>query len=509
MRKFQLSSDTLRKLLLVPPVVIGAVVLVWVGANAKKPERVAHKEQTRVLRVIKVARCDVLPVVTAYGTAQPGQIWRAIAEVRGRVSSVHDELRPGSILKAGEVVLQIDRTEYDLAITQLNADIAQAQAQLAEREAREKNDQASLVIENDTLKLAEGELNRTRELAKDKAVTSAELDAKTRETLAQRQKVQSINNSLNLVPSQRKALLATIAVKQANLKQAGIDADKTTIATPFACRVGDVSLEVGQFLNAGQVLFEAHGTAMAEVEAAVPVDLAGTLIVPRDSPLGSTLPTMQGVRDLFHIDANVVGTSGSDAVGWDARFLRIRETLDPRTRTIGLVVGVDRPYEKIIPGRRPPLLQGTYCRVTLRGEARTNRVVIPRSAVRGIMERDAATPAASKTGDAANAPQQSAAGKRTGVVYVLDEDDRLRQRAVSIEFTQGSFAVIADGLSGGETLVVSDPTPAVDGLLVEPVVDELLQSDVVAEAGGKHTTFNTANGSPKSKQATQDKGEPQ
>jgi membrane fusion protein, multidrug efflux system len=462
--KFNLEHPTVRRAIGVIPILVGVLVLAWLRSNAREPQKNPENEQVRVLRVIRVPTCDVVPRVEAYGTVEPSQVWRAVAEVKGRVTRVHDELRPGSILRQGVEILQVDRAEYDLAVSRLNADIAQANAQLAELDAAESNDKKSLVIEQKLLTVAMREQDRLAELAKTNAATQANLDAQTRQTLAQQQKVQTLQNSLNLVPSKRDSLNATITVKQASKKQAEIDASKTRLVAPYDCRLADVSIEVGQFIAAGELLFEAHNTAAAEVEAQVPVDQASTLILPRDSELGSELPSMQAVRDLFRIKATVTNATGSDAANWEAKFLRIRETIDPQTRTVGLVVGVDRPYEKIIPGRRPPLVKGTFCRVELKGEVRANRIVIPRSAV------------------------------HDGSVYVLDSENRLRRRPVEIEFSQGAFSVVSSGLDGDELLVVSDPTPAIDGMLINSVEDTSLLNDVVAEATSATETILVPDG---------------
>src|SRR6056297_3797100 len=50
--------------------------------------------------------------------------------------------------------------------------------------------------------------------------------------------------------------------------------------------------------------------------------------------------------------------SGEFRVGWEGRVTRMREQLDPRTRTIPLEVAVDTPCEKALPGKRPPLIPG-------------------------------------------------------------------------------------------------------------------------------------------------------
>ena len=450
-----ISKELLRRLLIVPPIVVGVALLVWMRSNASAPQRQPETEITRVMRVITVPVVDLVPRAEAYGTVRPGQVWRAVAEVKGRVIAVHPELSAGSILPAGETVLQIDPTEYDLAVTRLSADIEQAQAQLAELDVRADNDNASLKIENDALALAENELNRLKGLAAQNAVTPAELDAQQRTTLAQRQKTQTVQNSLRLLPSERKSLEALIAVKQAGLAQAQLDLKKTKLVTPFDCRLGEVSIEEGQFLGTGEKLFEAHSTALAEIEAQVALGDAQRLVAPQDKPLTDALPTMETMRSVFKVDAKVSDTSGRDLAHWNGEFLRLRETVNSQTRTIGVVVGVKEPYRQAIPGRRPPLTSGTYCRVVLSGEIRPHQVVVPRSTL------------------------------RNSSVFVLDGQRRLHRQPVEVLFTQGDIAVINSGLSGGETLIVSDPVPAVEGLLVEPRWDETAQKLLVEESTGQ------------------------
>jgi hypothetical protein len=59
-----------------------------------------------------------------------------------------------------------------------------------------------------------------------------------------------------------------------------------------------------------------------------------------------------------------------------------------------------------------------------------------------------------------------------GAVYVLDENNRLVRKPVRSEFALGDFHCIADGLEGGERLVISDPSPAIEGMLVKPETDD-------------------------------------
>ena len=146
---------------------LGFAVLGLLVFSRGGPEASLRKRRSGPVRVIRVEAVDVVPRTLGYGTAQPGQVWRAVSEVRGRVSEVHPQLESGAMVKEGEVLLRIDPTEYELAIAQFEADIAQVTAQLEELAVKEANDRASLEIEQASLALA-----RTRPAAKRNAASN-------------------------------------------------------------------------------------------------------------------------------------------------------------------------------------------------------------------------------------------------------------------------------------------------------------------------------------------------
>ena len=164
---------------------------------------------------------------------------------------------------------------------------------------------------------------------------------------------------------------------------------------------------------------------------------------------------METMRKVFDVDVVVRLRSGDFQVEWQGRFDRVRERLDIQTRTVRIVVAVDKPYENVIPGERPPLAPGMFCEVELRGKPRTGQIVIPRTAV------------------------------RDGHVYLIDRNNRLVRREVEVAFSQGGFTCVAAGLSPGERLVISDPTPAIEGMLVEAVVDAEAEASLVSTATGE------------------------
>ena len=441
-----------RRWLILPPMVVGVAVVVWFTRHAREPQRRPQQEVARALWAIDAPHVDVIPRVLGYGTARPARVWRAVAEVAGRVVNVHPELKAGAFVKEGEVVLEIDPREYELVVTQLEAEIAQNEANLAELETQQENDLASLEIEQASLRLAQTDLDRVVGLIEQDEAAPAEVRVEERAYLVQKQKAQAMQNALNLVPKKRSQLRAMIRVSAARLQRARLDLQKTVIKAPFHCRLAEVQIEEGQFLKAGETLFEADGTEATEVDAQISLDRARGLLPPElQRELGS-IPSMAEVRKLFDIQATVRMHMGDFVATWPAKFVRIREQIDPVTRTLAVVVAVDKPYERAIPGQRPPLVKGSYCEVELRGKSLPNRIVIPRVAL------------------------------HEDVVYVVDGANRLARREVTVLFAQSDFLCIGDGLDAGMRVIVSDPTPAIEGMLVAPVNDEKLTAALVAQA---------------------------
>jgi hypothetical protein len=164
---------------------------------------------------------------------------------------------------------------------------------------------------------------------------------------------------------------------------------------------------------------------------------------------------METMRKVFKIDAVVRYQQGDRKIEWAARFARVRENLDPETRTLGIVFVIDDPYSQVIPGQRPPPVRGTFCEVELRSQKKIQQVIIPRAAL------------------------------HDGHLYVVDDNNRLTRRAVEVSFAQSSFVAIASGLAEHEIVVVSDPTPAVEGMLVEGIPDDDLRRRLIAAASGQ------------------------
>jgi hypothetical protein len=138
---------------------------------------------------------------------------------------------------------------------------------------------------------------------------------------------------------------------------------------------------------------------------------------------------------------------------WDGVLLRISESVDPTRDTLGMVVTVDKPYEVVIPGIRPPLLKGMYASVEFLSQPK-NMLVIPRRAL------------------------------HEDRVYVVSKDNTLSIRPVQISYSQGQLAVIKEGLKEGDKMITSDLVPVIEGIKLELVESDAFQKEMAALALG-------------------------
>ncbi len=448
-----------KKLLFFPPILIGIAVLFYMASGRQAPDRKPPEERARAVRVITADQTKLVPRVTGFGSVYPGTVWSAIAQVAGEVVYVHPGLKKGTILPAGTEIVRISPADFELALTQAKANIRSAEAKLAELKVTETNTADLLKIEKRGLKLRESELKRKQDLLKRGTVAQSTLELEQRETLAQRKKVQDLENGLRLLPTQRAVEQEQIAVYRAQLESAKLDLARTRIKLPFDARIADVRVEAEQYAQTGGTLVIADSLGVAEVEAQIPISQFRAMVQASAAgglPTGITAQSLSRIVQTIGLEATVRLRAGNDIVEWPARFARISDTVDPKTRTIGAIVAVDGAYAKAAPGQRPPLTKGMFVEIEIRTRAVENQIVVPRAAF------------------------------HDGKLYVVNADSRLDIRPVATGLVQGDLATIDKGIAPGETIVVSDLIPAVSGMLLTPQTDDQLQNRLKAEAAGEN-----------------------
>ena len=339
------------------------------------------------VRVISVQPENIRLKVRAEGTVAPRTETELVPEVSGRVMMVSESLAAGGFFEEGEVLLEIDQREYELAVVRARAAIAQAELRLATEE------EEAAVARKEWESLGQGE---PRPLV----VRAPQI-------------------------AEAKAMLASA---EAAYEKAEYDLERTVVKAPFAGRVREKRVDVGQFVSRGTSVARLYSVDYAEVRLPIPdsdlefVNLPLAYRGQRESARGPSVALM----------ANFAGRRHR----WQGRIVRTEGEIDPRTRMIQAIARVADPYGRARPGR-PPLAVGMFVEAEIYGKSASNVFVLPRVVLRGADQ-----------------------------VLVVDKEDRLRFRSVDILRTESDQVIIRSGLEAGERVANSVVEAAVDGMKV-------------------------------------------
>lgn len=285
---------------------------------------------TPVVRVVDAVPRDHRVVVRAEGTVRPRTEAQLVPEVSGRVLRVAETLVEGGFFGAGDVLLEVDRRDYEAAVAQREADVARAELRLAQEEA----DAAVVRQEREALALDAGTPLARREL-------------------------------------QVREARAALEAARAALDRARLDLARTRVRAPFAGRVRSERVDVGQFVTRGQAVAELYAVDAAEVTLALAdEDL-------RHLALSLAAAEQHGPPVVLRAD--FAGRRGK----WHGRVVRTAGEIDPRTRLVPVVVRVDDPYGLESRTGGPPLAAGLFVRAEILGGVLSSVVSVPREAVRG------------------------------------------------------------------------------------------------------------------------------
>ncbi|MCP4023158.1 MAG: hypothetical protein GY729_15050 [Desulfobacteraceae bacterium] len=446
----------LKKIVIIVPVICGIALFIIMKNTKQEPVRVANRERVCSIRVISLQKTFVIPRSNAYGYVEPERKWEAFSEVSGQIVEIHPNLEKGNFIKKGELLIKIDTATYGLAETKGKADVMSVDAQLRELEQSRKNTQRLLEIEKKSLSISARELKRKRELHEKGYASKSDLEKEERTFLAQQTLVNNLQNTLDLIPSRKNALMAKKKSGESTVTQRQLDVAKAEIYAPFNCRLSAVNVELDQYAAAGTLLLVAEGIDAMEIPVQVSPREFMKILPRTDQPFLPETLSMETFRKAIGITAKVrLPLTSEKKIQWEGRFSRTSESMDLKTGALTVYITVDKPYANVIPGRRPPLLTHMYVKVQLQGRPLPDRFVIPRSAV------------------------------HEGKVYICSPENRLEIKPVDVEFFMEDLAVLSNGLEPGQLLVLTDLAPAVEGMLLDPVKDKETALRVKAQSLGE------------------------
>ena len=385
-------------------IIIGVGVLGFALLFGMRAEP-AEVEPPRVIPTVSTVPARVTQgaiKVRGGGTVRPSAEVTIASQVGGRVVWTSPALVSGGRFLENEPLLRIDPADYENAVEAAEADVAQREVALLEAE------------ENARLALDEWRRLAARE----------NLDPTPPNALVTRQ-------------PQLDAAAAALRSAGARLEDARLALERTWIRAPFNGIVREETVDLGQFVAAGQTVGRLYATDAVEI------------VVPLSDNEAALIERLWSARAgdaATRIPVEITSEYGGLEYAWSGYVDRAESALDEQTRTVDVVVTVPEPFATPEDDpRRPPLLLGSYATVDIEGASFEEYAVVPAAAVRD--------------GD---------------VLWTVENDTLLVMTPVEPIQEVDDEAVVLGSIADGTPVIVSMLLFVTDGMTVRPV--QLLES---------------------------------
>ena len=318
-----------------PLLVIGVAGFLAITIVRNRPEVVTQAPTITPpgVRALAVNLETVRISVASQGTVRPRTETQIVPEIAGRVTWVAPSFAEGGFFEEGDVLLRLDRFDYEQAVVSARSQLAQARLRLAQEEAEAE-------------------------------VAQREWDALGR----------GDPRELTLRKPQLEDARASVAAAEANVERAARDLERADVIAPYAGRVRTKNVDLGQFVTVGSSIATVYAVDVAEVGLSLPDEELAYL----DLPLAYRgAANQRGPRVVLST------TFAGSRYEWGGRVVRTESEIDPVTRMVQVVAEVQDPYAAGPDPRRPPLAVGMYVEAEIEGRAFTDIAVVPRAALRG------------------------------------------------------------------------------------------------------------------------------
>lgn len=374
---------------------IAATIMVLAVVFKKAPQKEAPETPARLIEVTQIRRQDINMVVIGYGTARAKLEVEIVPQVSGKVVSVNPQFKAGGFVKADEEILKIDPRDYGLAVRQARAGVADA------------------VVKLDL----------------EKAEAAIALDE-----WRQLHPGTEPNSPLVLREPQIRQARALLESAKATLATAELNLERTSISLPIDVRIVSESVDLGQFISAGQSVGGAYGINAVEIEVPLEDKDLAWFDIPdpalsfngRDKSKGSNVFVKADFAGAEHI--------------WKGYVKRTTGQVDRTSRLVYVVVEVPKPFETN--GVKTALLPGTFVEAYIQGITLEDAFAVPRYCIHNRNE-----------------------------VWV-ENDGKLRITELEIVRADKDFAYTTETLNDGDLIITSSLDAVVDGMSVRVKQDD-------------------------------------
>ena len=380
---------------------VGFGAFVVMGKQLPKQAAVEGKDtitKLRKLPIVAVGQIESSATLASLDVAVSGTVvpYRQInlaAEIAGLVRIKSDNCQIGRYVNKGDILFELDSTDTELEIERLEALKETELAQQRELDQEISNAKKSLELAEEELALNEKELKRLGSLAKGFA-SENELDQSRRQRVTSANARLTIQNQLQMMETKRSRLKLAERLAEAQLQQARVNLERTTVASPIDGVIVTESVQADSFVQRGATLCVIEDTQRVEVSCNLRSDQLLLVLEQRLAANNSTgaLPVVQGSNyELPNTPVTVsYRVAGREEISyqWKGHLSRYEGVgLDSQSRTVPVRVRVDNPQEAIRngetaklqgPGGIAALVRGMFVECQIHTSTPRDTVLIPK-----------------------------------------------------------------------------------------------------------------------------------
>lgn len=312
------------------PILTG-IVLIAIGLGGAflflrtKPQAERRRPMSSMVPVVETMHLSASPQalrIDCLGTVIADKTAAIQAEVSGRIIAVNPALVEGELVKEGDVLVEIENTDYRLALLKAETNLLTAQSNRRIEEGQQE------VVRNELEMMGEAPSDDYRDLVlREPQLKSAEAAVKS----------------------------AELAVQSARL-----NLERTNIRAPYDAVIVSTDADVGDYAQTSRTLLELAATDRYFVRASIPLN---------------SLDALPGIgRTPYRADITL-----SDGTTRPALTHRLLPDLSEKGRMARILLSVDAPFARDS-GR--PLLLNEFVRVSIAGETVEEATLLPRKYLR-------------------------------------------------------------------------------------------------------------------------------
>lgn len=312
-------------------VAIGVAIAVFWMKNPPKPPRRPPVDSAQLVEVLPVELTREQAVIEVFGNVIPAREVDLVPRVSGEVVACHPAWYEGGIVKKGDLVIQLDDSDYRLNLVTQEAQLESAKYQLRIEEGQQ------------------------------------DVAAREWEILGMQDKASDLDRELALRQPHLREKKAQLLAAEAAVEQAELNLARTKIRAPFNAIILSADVETGDQAGTQTKLGHLVGTDTYWVQLSIATDELQWIDLPASGSGSST-------------QARVYGTAGCVRMG---QVLALLGDLEPQGRLARLLVEVEDPLDlKTESGQREPLVLGEYTRAELLGRFMEDVAAVPATALR-------------------------------------------------------------------------------------------------------------------------------